>query len=115
MSGGREPGDPVSERSDEVVERVGRQRAIDPAVALGQLRVVVLRAQHDLERPGAAHEAREVLGGAPAGELAERRFELAEDSRFARGEAHVAGQHELAAGATHAPRDLRDGDEAARA
>ena len=50
-----------------------------------------------------------------AGEHAERRLELAEDRRLARGEAHVARQHELAAGAADATLDLRDGDEAARA
>ena len=66
-AGGRKSGDPMRERPDEVVERVGGQRAIDPAVPLGQFRVVVLRAQHDLERPGAAHETGEVLGAAAAG------------------------------------------------
>ena len=47
-AGGRKPGDPVSERPDEAVERVGGQRAIDPAVPLGQFRVIIQRAQHDL-------------------------------------------------------------------
>lgn len=35
MAGGRKPGDPMSERSDEVTERVGGQRSIDPAVPFG--------------------------------------------------------------------------------
>jgi hypothetical protein len=51
----------------------------------------------------------------PPGEQTERRLELAEDRRFARGKAHVAGEHELAAGAADAALDLRNGDEAARA
>ena len=102
----------ASER-DEIAELVGGQRSVDPAVPFGQLRVVVLGAQHDLERSGAAHEASEVLGGAPAGEQTERRLELTEDRRLARGEAHVARQHELAAGGADATLDLRDGDEAA--
>ncbi len=97
------------------LERVGGQRAIDPAVPFRELRVVVVRAQHDLERPRAAHEAHEVLDAAPAGDQAERRLELTEDRRFARGEAHVARQHELAAGAADATLDLRDGDETAGA
>jgi hypothetical protein len=115
MPGGRKAGDPTGERCDEVAELVGRQRSIDPAVPFSQLRVVILGAQHDLERSGAAHEAREVLGGASAGEQTERRLELTEDRRLSRGKAHVAGQHELAAGAADATLDLRDGDEAAHA
>ena len=54
-----------------------------------------------------------MLGAAPAGDHAERRLELTEDRRLARGKAHVARQHELAAGAAYATLDLRDGDEAA--
>src|SRR5918912_4467625 len=49
-TGGRNPGDPMRERADEVAELIGRQRSIDPAVRCGQLRVVILRAQHDFER-----------------------------------------------------------------
>jgi predicted DsbA family dithiol-disulfide isomerase len=44
-----------------------------------QLRAVVLRAQHDLKRSGASHEAREVLGGAPARKQTERGLELTEN------------------------------------
>jgi hypothetical protein len=58
VAGGRKPADPMSERSDKVIERTGGQRSIDPAVPFSQLRVVILRAQHHLERPRAAHEAR---------------------------------------------------------
>jgi hypothetical protein len=85
------------------------------AVPLGEVCVVILGAQQDFERAGAAHDPREVLGGAAAGNLAERRLELREDRRLARREAHVARQHELAAGGANAPVDLRDADEAARA
>src|SRR5215475_1421019 len=45
---GRTLGDPMSERSDEIAERVRGQRAIDPAIPLGQIRIIILRAQHDL-------------------------------------------------------------------
>jgi hypothetical protein len=53
--------------------------------------------------PAATHESCEVLRGAPAGDQAERRLELREDRRLPRREAHVAGQHELAAGARTRP------------
>ena len=56
-----------------------------------------------------------MLDGAAAREQTERRLELAEDRRLARGEAHVARQHELAARGADATLDLRDRDEPARA
>ena len=92
----------------------GSARLIQPYL-LGQLGVEVLGAEHDLERPRAAHQAHEVLDAAAARDEAERRFRLGEDRRLAGGEAHVAGQHELAAGGAHAALDLGDRDEAARA
>jgi hypothetical protein len=39
--------DPSSLRAD------GGQRTIDPAAPFSQLRVLIFRAQHDLDRPGA--------------------------------------------------------------
>jgi len=66
VAGGWEPGDPMSDRADERAELAGGQRAIDPAVAFSQRRVVVVRAQHDLKCPGAAHQARQVLDAAGA-------------------------------------------------
>ena len=66
-TGGRKFGDPMSERPDEIAELFCWQSAIDPAVPLSQLRAVVLRAQHDFERPGAAHETCEVLYATGAG------------------------------------------------
>jgi hypothetical protein len=56
----------MGKRSDETVERPGGQRAIDPTVSFGQLRVVVVRARQNFERSRAAHEARRVLDGARA-------------------------------------------------
>jgi hypothetical protein len=67
MAGTRKLGNPMSQRSDEITERVRGQRPIDPAVPFSQLRAVIFRAQYDLGRPGAAHEAREVLDAARAG------------------------------------------------
>ena len=103
----------MGKRSDETVERPGGQRAIDPTVAFGQLRVVVVRAQQNFERPRAAHEARKVLDGARAGYRTEPGLRLTENRRLPRGIAHVAREHELAAGAAHASFDLRDRDEPA--
>ena len=100
---------------DEIVEGARGQGSVDPSVPLGELRVVILGAQEDLERAGAAHDPREVLGGAAAGNLTERGFELREDRRLPRGEAHVARQDELAARGSDPALDLRDGHEAARA
>jgi hypothetical protein len=74
VASGRKPGDPMRERSDEIVERLGGQCSIDPAVAFSQVRIVIIRAQHDLQRPCAAHQAREVLDAARAGDHAEPRF-----------------------------------------
>jgi hypothetical protein len=92
----------------------GRARLI-PSVLFGELRVVILGAQEDLERAGAPHDPREVRGGAPTGDLPERGFELREDRRLPGGEAHVARQDELAARGPNPPLDLRDGHEAAGA
>jgi hypothetical protein len=47
--------------ADERVERGRRQRAIDPAVALRQVGVEVVRTQQRFERAAAAHESDEVL------------------------------------------------------
>ena len=74
-------------------------RAIDPATPFGQLRVEILRAQHDLERPPAAHEAHEMLNAASTGNDTECGFRLSENCRL-RAAAHIARQHELAARAT---------------
>src|SRR5262249_29598125 len=78
-AGGRKFGDPMSERFHEIIERVAGQRAVDPAVPFSQLRVVILRAQHDLKCPRTAHEAHEMLNAATAGDLTECRLRLTEN------------------------------------
>src|SRR3981189_3227091 len=98
----------MSERVYEIIERVGGERPIDPAVPFSQLRVVILRTQHDLKRPRTAHEAHEVLGSAAAGDLTEGRLWLTENSCLSCRKAHVARQHEFAAGGPYAALDLRD-------
>ena len=64
----RKPGDPVSKGADEIAKRIGGQGAVDPAVPLRQLGVVVVGAEHHLERSRATHQAREVLSAPTARE-----------------------------------------------
>ena len=114
-AGVRKRSDPQSERSDEAAERCGRHCPIDPAISFREIRVVVLTAQHDLERARTTHEAREMLNAACAGTHAEPRFRLTENRGLSRSEAHVASEHEFAAGGADASLDLRDRNETARA
>src|SRR5262245_33909419 len=79
LTGGRKPRDPMREGSHEVAERGGREGSIDPSVSFGQIGVVILCAEHHLERAGPAHEAHEVLRAAGARDHAECRLELPED------------------------------------
>jgi hypothetical protein len=67
-AGGRKFGDPMSERCHEIVECVGGQRSIDPAILFSQFRIVVLRAQHDFQRPRTAHEAHKMLSALRTGD-----------------------------------------------
>ena len=59
--------DSPGECSDKIAELRGGQCSIDPAVSLCELRIVILRAQDDLERTAATHETCEVLDAARAG------------------------------------------------
>ena len=68
---GRKAGNPLSQLSDEIPEGGPGQRSIAPAVPFSQLGVVILGAQHDLERPPSPHEPGEVLTGTAAREQAE--------------------------------------------
>src|SRR6267142_4264767 len=113
MAGGRKPGDPISQRADEMIERVGGQRSIDPAVPFSQVGVIILRAQHDFKCASTAHETDEMLGAACARDHTKRRLELTKNCGLPRGEAHIARQYELAAHTAYATLDLSDGNEAA--
>jgi len=57
----------------------------------------------------------EVLDAAGTRDQAESHLRLAEYRRLSRGKAHVARQHEFAAGAANVTFDVRNGDEAAGA
>src|SRR5262245_3505530 len=103
----------MRERSNELTKCGLRHRSIDPAVSLGQVRVVVARAQHHLQRSRATHETRQVLYSACTGDEPEPFFRLTEDSRLSCGKAHITREREFAACTTHASFDLRDGHEPA--
>src|SRR5262249_53515327 len=101
MAGGRKPGDPMSKRADEMIERVGGPRSVDPAVPFSQVGVVILCAQHDFECARTAHETDQMLGAACARDHTERRLELTKNCGLPRSEAHITRQYELAAHAAH--------------
>src|SRR5262249_39172786 len=71
--------DDTGERPDEIAEFRRGQGAIDPPIPLSQLRVVVLRTQHDFERPGASHETCQMLHAARAGAHARCRLRMTEN------------------------------------
>ena len=60
----------MCERSHELTESVGRQSAVDPAIALGEVCVVVIRCQQHLKSPGPTQKAREALDCTSARDLA---------------------------------------------
>jgi hypothetical protein len=71
--------DATCEGAYETVERVRGQCSVDPAVALGEVGVVVVGGQHDLQGPGTTQEPRQILGSTSARDLPERGLELTED------------------------------------
>jgi DNA-binding transcriptional LysR family regulator len=82
-------------------------------LSLRQVRVIVIRAQDDLERPRSAHQPGQGLNPARAGDEAEPWLRLTEDRGLPFSEAHVARQREFAASTTYAPFDLCNRDESA--
>src|SRR5437870_11225347 len=103
---GREGGDPAGEALDEGAELGGRQRPVQVAVALRQLGGKILAAEDDLERAAPAHEAREPLRAAAAGDDPQRHLGLCADGAPERAKAHVEGEEELAPPAARAALDL---------
>src|SRR5262245_52944094 len=81
MTCGWELCDPMSKGTDEIINLVGRQRAIDPAVSFGQICVIILGAQHNFERTPTTHKPCQVLRAARARNDSERRLELTKDRR----------------------------------
>ena len=88
-----------------------RGRAIDVAVALRQVAVDVVRAEQDLQRAAAPDQARQPGHRAAAGHQAGADLPLRQDRLLPAGEAHVAGERELAADAGRPPANRRDRDD----
>src|SRR5260370_36722929 len=70
------------ESVDEVVELRFRDGSVDPAVLLRGVRVEVVPAEHDLDRPRPPDQQRKALGRAAARNQAEPNLRLAEDGPF---------------------------------
>src|SRR5258707_14579512 len=99
----------MSEQANKLAEFTRGQRSIAPAIPFGQIRVVVLCAQHNFERPPTTHQPCEMLGAAGARNHTKCWLELTEDRRFA-SKTHVAREYEFASDAAYTTLNLRDGD-----
>src|SRR6478735_3939903 len=84
------------ESVDEVVELRFRDGSVDPAVLLGGVRVDVVPAEHDLDRPRPPDQKRKALGRAAARNQAEPNLGLAEDGLLPAREPDIAAERELA-------------------
>src|SRR3989475_6626972 len=105
-----EGGDPARELVDEAVQLRVRKCPVDVSVSLRDVAVEVVRAEDDFERAAAADQMWEAFRTAAAGMQSHPDFGLAESRVFARREAHVAGEDELAAHPPDTASDLRDAD-----
>src|SRR4029077_19386421 len=83
---------------------------VDVSVSFRGVAVEIVRAENDFERPTAPDQMRKAFRTATAGMQSHSDFGLAESRIFARREAHVAGEDELAAHAPDTASDLRDAD-----
>src|SRR5579864_872778 len=96
-----ERGQTTGERIDKQVERVIVQRAVHPAIALGDVRIEIVATEHDLKCTRAADQTREPFERPATRDQSDADLGLAEQGALPAGEAHIAGQHELV---TDAPR-----------
>lgn len=99
-------GDVTGEAVDELVELVGGDGSVDPAVPLGCLGVHQVGAEHDLQGTVTADALGEVLRGAAAGDDAHEGFDLTEPGLADRRERHVRGHDELGSAAARLACDL---------
>jgi hypothetical protein len=105
-----EGGDPTREDIDKAVQLRVRECPVDVSVSFRGIAVEVVRAEDDFERAATADQQREALRAAAAGIHSHPDLGLAQSRVFARREAHVAGEDELATHASDAASDLRDAD-----
>ena len=83
---------------------------VDVSVPFWGSAIEVVCAENNFERPAATDQMRKTFRTAAAGMQTYPDFGMAESRVFARREAHVAGEDELAAHAPDTASDLRDAD-----
>src|SRR5580704_2597749 len=105
-----EGGDPARECVDEAVQLAVWKCPVDVSVSFRGVAVEIVRAENDFECPTPTDQMWKTFRTAAAGMQSHSDFGLAESRIFARCEAHVAGEDELAAHAPDAASDLRDAD-----
>src|SRR5580693_4514608 len=103
-----ERGQTPDESIDKRVEGAIIQRAVHPAISLGDISVAVVAAKHDLKCPRAPDQTREPLQRSAARDQSDADLGVAKYGAFPAGEAHVAGQHELVTDAARAAAYLGD-------
>src|SRR5579872_3332241 len=103
-----ERGQTPGERIDKRVEVAIVQRAVHPAIALGDIGVKVITAKHDLKGPRAADQTRKPFHRSAAWDQSDADLGVAEQGALLAGEAHVAGKYELVSDAARAAANLGD-------
>src|SRR5437773_11411390 len=106
-----EGGNPARERVNEAVQLRFRKCPVDVPVSFRRIPVEVVRAENDFKRPTTTDQMWKTFRTAAAGMQSYPDFGLAESRILARCEAHVAGEHELAAHTPDTASDLRDTDD----
>src|SRR5579862_2793278 len=101
-----ERGQSMCKRIDKRIEVVILQRSVHPAIALSDLGIEIVAAEHDLKCSRAANQAREPFQSSAARNQSNANLGVAEQGVLPAGEAHIAGQHELVADAARATANL---------
>src|SRR5882757_9728512 len=102
-----EGGDSGSKRIDKSVKVSIRQRPIHVAIELGQVAWDVVCAQDHFERAPSSHETRQLRHRATARHQTGANFKLRQDSLFATGKTHVAGEGKLTSHTSRPSTDRR--------
>jgi hypothetical protein len=105
-----EGGNPARERVNKAVQLGVGKCLVDVSVSFRGVAIEIVRAQNDFERPTPTDQMWKTFRTTAAGMQSHSDFRLAESRIFARCEAYVAGEDELAAHAADAASDLRDAD-----
>src|SRR5271168_2866720 len=103
-----ERGQTPDQSIDKRIEVVIVQRAVHPAISLGDISIEIVAAKDDLKCPRAADQTREPLQSSAARHQSDTDLGVAEQGALPAGEAHVAGQHELVPDAARAAANLGD-------